>query len=333
MSSRNFQGAIPEQTVKSTVESYSNLFTTEDPHLRKLKASELSRDYYDLATDFYEYGWGQSFHFAPRQAGETVKESLIRYEHNLALKLKLSAEQSVLDVGCGVGGPMRNIARFSGATITGLTINQYQIDRGTKHNHNARLEKQCGFKLGDFLQMPFEAETFDAAYTIEAACHAADRRGPFKETYRVLKKGALFAGYEWCTTDLFDANNAEHRRIKLGIEKGNGLPDVVSTHEVEQSLKDSGFELLEATDWALTAHQETPWYQPLQSGVSLTGFRNSRAGAFVTHQVVRVLETMRLSPKGTVAAHDLLRTAQASLVEGGETGIFTPMFFFLARKK
>jgi sterol 24-C-methyltransferase len=333
MASRNFQGAIPEQTVKSTVETYSNLFTTEDPHLRKLKASELSRDYYDLATDFYEYGWGQSFHFAPRQAGETVKESLIRYEHNLALKLKLDAEQRVLDVGCGVGGPMRAIARFSGAHVTGLTINQYQIDRGTKHNHNARLEQQCGFQLGDFLKMPFESESFDAAYTIEACCHAADRRGPFGETHRVLKKGALFAGYEWCMTDLYDPNNAEHRRIKVGIEKGNGVADLISTHEVEKSLRDVGFELLEASDWALTANPETPWYQPLQSGFSLSGFRNSRAGAFVTHQVVRVLETIRLSPKGTVKTHDVLRLAQSALVEGGEKGIFTPMFFFLARKK
>lgn len=330
---RNFQGAIPEQSVKSTVESYKNLFETEDPHLRNLKASELSRDYYDLATDFYEYGWGQSFHFAPRSAGETVKESLIRYEHNIALKLKLNAEQKVLDVGCGVGGPMRTIARFSGAHITGLTINRYQIDRGTKHNHNARLENLCTFAEGDFLKMPFEPESFDAAYTIEACCHAADRRGPFAETHRVLKKGSLFAGYEWCTTQQYDANNEAHRRIKLGIEKGNGLPNLVSTHDVEQSLKDAGFEVLEATDWALTAQPETPWYAPLRSGFSLTGFRNSKAGAFVTHQVVRALETVKLSPHGTVAAHDVLRLAQRALVEGGEAGIFTPMFFFLARKK
>lgn len=330
--SRNFQGAIPEQAVKSTVESYENLFTTEDPHLRKLKASELSRDYYDLATDFYEYGWGQSFHFAPRTAGETVKESLLRYEHNLALKLKLTAGQRVLDVGCGVGGPMRSIARFSGAQITGLTINQYQIDRGTKHNRNARLEGQCGFSLGDFLAMPFEPESFEAAYTIEACCHAADRRGPFKEAHRVLRRGALFAGYEWCVTDGYDASNAEHRRIKLAIEKGNGLPDLCSTREVEKSLAEVGFELLEATDWAKTAHPETPWYQPLQAGFSLSGFKNSRAGAFVTHQVVRLLESVRLSPKGTVATHDVLRLAQSALVEGGRTGIFTPMFFFLARK-
>jgi sterol 24-C-methyltransferase len=35
----------------------------------------------------------------------------------------------VLDVGCGVGGPARNIARFSRADVTGVTINDYQVKR------------------------------------------------------------------------------------------------------------------------------------------------------------------------------------------------------------
>ena len=29
--------------------------------------------YYDLVTDFYEYGWGSSFHFAPRVPGESFR--------------------------------------------------------------------------------------------------------------------------------------------------------------------------------------------------------------------------------------------------------------------
>ncbi len=31
---------------------------------RKANYEEVVNSYYDLATDFYEYGWGQSFHFA-----------------------------------------------------------------------------------------------------------------------------------------------------------------------------------------------------------------------------------------------------------------------------
>ena len=45
--------------------------------------------YYDLVTDFYEFGWGKSFHFAPRVAGESLEASLARHEHYLAHKLGL----------------------------------------------------------------------------------------------------------------------------------------------------------------------------------------------------------------------------------------------------
>ena len=43
-------------------------------------------DYYDLVTDFYEYGWGQSFHFAPRHKGESFEASLVRHELYLAAR-------------------------------------------------------------------------------------------------------------------------------------------------------------------------------------------------------------------------------------------------------
>jgi hypothetical protein len=37
--------------------------------------------------------------------------------------------------------------------------------------------------------------------------------GCYKEIFRVLKPGACFAGYEWCATDMYDPNNAEHRAV------------------------------------------------------------------------------------------------------------------------
>jgi hypothetical protein len=64
-------------------------------------------------------GWGSSFHFAHRWANESHSESLKRHEHFLALKLKIEKDTKVLDVGCGIGGPMREIALFSNCYITG----------------------------------------------------------------------------------------------------------------------------------------------------------------------------------------------------------------------
>uniref|UniRef100_A0A453J544 SAM-dependent methyltransferase Erg6/SMT-type domain-containing protein n=1 Tax=Aegilops tauschii subsp. strangulata TaxID=200361 RepID=A0A453J544_AEGTS len=51
--------------------------------------------YYDLATSFYEYGWGESFHFAHRWNGESLRESIKRHEHFLALQLELKPGMKV----------------------------------------------------------------------------------------------------------------------------------------------------------------------------------------------------------------------------------------------
>jgi ubiquinone/menaquinone biosynthesis C-methylase UbiE len=68
-----------------------------------------------------------------------------------------------IDCGCGVGGPMRTIAKASGAHVTGITINEYQVKRARAHNQNAGLATQCTVVQGNFLALPFPAATFDAA--------------------------------------------------------------------------------------------------------------------------------------------------------------------------
>jgi len=85
----------------------------------------------------------QSFHFAPRRQGETFEESIYRAEHYLALRTGMDSSKKVLDVGCGVGGPMRNLAAFTGADITGVTINHYQVRVATKYNAQKGLDKTC----------------------------------------------------------------------------------------------------------------------------------------------------------------------------------------------
>lgn len=328
-----FQGALERGAVKATVDDYARQFDEASAQNRQGHAAEIARDYYELVTDFYEYGWGESFHFAPRAWGEPLKASLVRYELHLAECLGLKAGMRALDVGCGVGGPMRTIAKKSRAFVTGITIAPYQVSRGRQRIGQEGLSHLCDFVEGDFNAMPFEAGRFDAAYTIEACCHAADRRGPFREVFRTLKKGGLFAGYDWCMTQKYVAGDPHHERIKLGIEKGNGVASLVRTTDIDAALCDAGFELLDTRDWAATSHPERPWYSPLAAGWSLSGFRNSQAGAYFTHQLVKALEGLHLSPPGTVSTHDVLRLAQRALCEGGARGIFTPSYFWLAVKR
>ncbi|XP_010547277.1 PREDICTED: cycloartenol-C-24-methyltransferase-like isoform X2 [Tarenaya hassleriana] len=282
-------------------------------------------------TCFYEYGWGESFHFANRFKGETFRESIKRHEHFVALQLGLKPGQKVLDVGCGIGGPLREIAQFSQASVTGLTNNEYQITRGEELNRVAGVDKTCNFVKGNFMEMPFSDNVFDAVYAIEATCHAPDAYGCYKEIFRVLKPGRCFAVYEWCMTDSFDPNNVEHQRIKANIETGDGIEDLRPVSQCLEALKQAGFEVIREKDVAKDS--PVPWYSRMErNSLSPIEFRATPFGRFMARFVVSALERLRLAPEGSEKILDLFEKATKGLIEGGRREIFTPMYFILARK-
>ncbi|PIN08562.1 SAM-dependent methyltransferase [Handroanthus impetiginosus] len=326
-------GKIEKEEVLTAVEKYEKYhvcYGGKDEE-RKSNYADMVNKYYDLVTSFYEYGWGESFHFAPRWKGETLQDSIKRHEHFLALQLGLKPGQKVLDVGCGIGGPLREIARFSYTSITGLNNNEYQISRGKVLNRMAGVDRTCNFVKADFMNMPFPDNYFDAVYEIEATCHAPDVVACYKEIYRVLKPGQCFAAYEWCMTDAFDPNNKEHQKIKAEIELGNGLPDIRLTRECLETVKKAGFEVVWEKDLAVDS--PVPWYLPMEgSHFSLSNFRLTAVGRLFTRNMVMALEKLGIAPKGSQRVQAFLEKAAEGLVAGGKKEIFTPMYFFLARK-
>lgn len=125
--------------------------TADTREARRAEYATLTRHYYNLATDLYEYGWGGSFHFCRFAYGEAFGQAIARHEHFLAHMMGLRDDMEVLDVGCGVGGPAREICKFSGARITGLNNNDYQIERATKYAAREGLAHKLKYVKGDFM--------------------------------------------------------------------------------------------------------------------------------------------------------------------------------------
>ena len=76
----------------------------------------------------------------------------------------IKAGMRVLDVGCGVGGPAREIARFTDAQIVGLNNNEFQVQRARKYTRQVGLQDQVSFVKGDFMKLveQFGENSFDA---------------------------------------------------------------------------------------------------------------------------------------------------------------------------
>ena len=331
-----FRDVFRRDAVDPTARSYEGLYEggeAESLEKRKAEYRELANRYYDLVTDFYEYGWGQSFHFAQRAPNESFAESLARHERRIAGRLGLRPGMRVADLGCGVGGPAREIARFSGANVVGVSNNAYQIERARKLTAEAGLAHLAEFVESDFMHMDAADGSFDAAFSIEATIHAPDKADCYAEVFRVLKPGACFAAYEYCLTDRFDPDDAHHRRIRDDIETGGGLPFIPFPHQVDEALRQAGFELVETGDLAAGTGADIPWYRPLAgSRLSFAGFRRSVAGRMVTRRTLQLLEALGVVPRGTVRVSAILERCARGMVAAGRLGIFTPMYFVHARK-
>ena len=322
--------------VETAIREYENRFRLDQASgkTRGLNHSTEVNDLYnDLVTDFFEYGWGRSFHFAPRIPGESFKASLARHERYLAEKIELLPGMAVADIGCGVGGPMLEIARSTGARITGINSNTYQLGHARDFAEGAGLSHLVQFLNCDFLHVDAPDGSFDAAYSIEATCFAPDKSSIYGEVFRLLKPGGHFGAYEYCLTDLFDAANPLHKRIKKDVQRGGNLQIIDDYKTVDDALVSVGFEVLETRDISIQPSPSVPWYQPLAaSGVSLASFRCSRFGRSFTNSTLKALEALRVVPRGTVKVSETLNLCAAAIVEAGRLGIFTPMYFFHARK-
>ena len=193
------------------------------------------------------------------------------YEHRFAHLMGLKPGMKVLDVGCGVGGPTREIAKFIGCEIVGISINKRQVDRARELTEEAGLSDKCVFIQGDFLvrfpgcdwynfdhnlltssqNLPFAPGTFDAAYAIEATVHAPSLTEVYSGIRRVLKPNAVFGLSEWVMSPSYDPSNPAHIGVRNRIERGNGVSNLQTSDHCRQAMRDAGFDIYHDEDYAL----------------------------------------------------------------------------------
>ncbi|GAA94654.1 hypothetical protein E5Q_01307 [Mixia osmundae IAM 14324] len=315
--------------------------TAEEEKARLKDYQSLVSGYYDGVTDVFENGWGQCWHFCTFYKGEPFKQAIARYEHYLALRIGITPGSKVLDAGCGVGGPATEIARFTDAHVTGVTINAHQVKKANRYAAEKGLSHQLKFVQGDFMSLvdTFGENTFDYVFACEATVHAPDAKGCYSQIMRVLKPGGVFGMYEWVMTHRYDPSNPKHVEIARQIEFGDGLPQMRTADQCKEAVLAAGLEILYEEDLA-ERDCGKPWYYPLTGDIRqaqtfadiFTVIRTTTLAMWLTCIFVGWLEFFRLAPKGTRDCVESLSVAAASLGEGGKLGIFTPMQMIIARK-
>ncbi len=308
-------------------DGWTDRASADDANAKGYEHAETVREYYDLCSELMIFGWGESLHFAPLSPRESLEESKIRHQQLMISKLELREGMTVVDVGCGIGGPMRRVVREAGVRVLGVNYSEVQLAKARSLNAEAGIDHMVEYFATSFMDMGAIADgTCDGAYAIESTCHAPDKVGAFAEIYRVLKPGSLFWGQEMCLTDRFDPHDSEHRTIKQALMHGIALKDIATTGEVDRALETAGFQVLEGMNRGVEGAGPTkPWYQPMDTPLGSLS-RKAYTG------MAGVAEVLRVLPKGTKDVIRLLDQTADAYVAGGRTDIFTPLYCFLARK-
>lgn len=123
-------------------------------------------------------------HFHARGLAATVE---------LADRLPIKAGQHIVDIGCGLGGPARYMAKRFQCKVSGVDITQPFVEAANRLTALLRMEHQVTIQHGDGQRLPYGDALFDGAYTQHVTMNVADRRMFFAEACRVLKNGAFFA--------------------------------------------------------------------------------------------------------------------------------------------
>jgi SAM-dependent methyltransferase len=111
----------------------------------------------------------------------------------LADVLPIRADHHIIDVGCGVGGPARYLAKRFGCRVSGVDITAPFVEAANKLTALLKMESLVEVKSGDGQQLPFADGVFDGGYAQHVTMNIADRARFFSEAYRVLRPGAFFA--------------------------------------------------------------------------------------------------------------------------------------------
>ncbi|KAK0645378.1 S-adenosyl-L-methionine-dependent methyltransferase [Cercophora newfieldiana] len=317
--------------------------TEEERKARQAKFDQIGQDYYDVVTPMYEQGWGQRFHFTPLTPNCTLEESHEHYTRSLASMAGLKPGMRVIDIGCGIGGPARDMARITGAHITGVTNSAWHVQRGNQLSKDEGLQDKVQLVRANFLTLPFPDESFDAAYGIEALCYAPDPTELYQEIKRVLKPGAPFTFADWVMTEKFNEENEEHRKVRSWIEFGNGLTRMATVEEKRDGLKKVGFEVLGEENMAYRSAPVPWWYAPAGSIWSAwkipgwAGFWRVFTMSPIFHALFvrplyHLLVFLGVEKKELLAELDLMWYCCRSAGIGGRLDIFTPMYVFTCRK-
>ncbi len=215
--------------------------------------------------------WGEHIHlgfYPPRKKNIDFREAKVQFVHELVKWSgldKLPKGSRILDVGCGIGGSSRILAKYYGFNVTGITISPAQVNRARELTP---LGLNCNFQVMDALDLKFEDGTFDAVWSVEAGAHMNDKTKFADEMLRTLRPGGFLALADWNSRDLRAYPPSFFEKLVLNQLLEQWVhPNFISIKDfgdILRSNKNSGGKVI-SENW--NSYTNPSWYDSILEGI------------------------------------------------------------------
>jgi MPBQ/MSBQ methyltransferase len=249
--------------------------------LRRRRYADASSvaDAYDRWTSdqLLERLWGDHIHLGYYRSGqwwnEDFRQAKTTFVHALARWSgldQLPPGSKVLDVGCGIGGSARILARDYGLDVLGISISPLQIERARALTPDGL---SCRFAVMDAMALDLPDASFAGVWSVEACPHMPDKQGYADELLRVLQPGGRLAVADWNRRDPADGpmNRVERWVMRQLLEQW-AHPEFASIRSLQAHLQQSRFHAgLEVScgDWS--AATLPSWIDSIAEGARRPG--------------------------------------------------------------
>ncbi|MBI2526303.1 MAG: methyltransferase domain-containing protein [Candidatus Rokubacteria bacterium] len=180
----------------------------------------------------------------------------------LARAAGLETRQRVLDVGSGLGGPSRCLAREFGCQVTGIDLTDEYCRVARLLAERTGLAHLVTYQQGDALALPFPDAAFDLVWTQHAGMNIPDKARLYREIFRVLTPGGALALYDVV------AGSGGEVVFPVPWARSPETSFLVAPEALRRFLEASGFTI---DSWEDTTAAAAAWFAGLARKVRETG--------------------------------------------------------------
>jgi ubiquinone/menaquinone biosynthesis C-methylase UbiE len=180
----------------------------------------------------------------------------------LARAANVDSTKRVLDVGSGVGGTSRCLAREFGCHVTGIDLTDEYCRAAAMLSARIGLAELVDYRQGDATNLPFPDHSFDIVWTEHVAMNIADKPMLYREMYRVLKPGGTLAIYDIL------AGPSGPVLFPVPWARTPESSFLATPDELRKLLEESGFRV---ATWADTTDVARAWFVSLAERIRKEG--------------------------------------------------------------